>query len=161
MFGFLTIGDLLLLFGRVAEARAAWMDAVDGLFNTIDMCSQPSIWMPVCAAVTDAIHSESVNAQQVPFVKDSIVSGLIPAIAILGKLSKYCASADWDARSNFCRLAATLSLLPFSESLGHPQTPIGFSAYECIELSAPMGLSFCAEVPTLATNSLICALKEV
>lgn len=61
-------GDLLLLFGKVHEAKSIWNDAVDGLFNRIDSCTE---WYSICQNV-------------VPSFDDNLVIGIIPTIVVLG-----------------------------------------------------------------------------
>jgi hypothetical protein len=96
--------DLVLLFGDVKETRKLLNDLVDGLFNTIDACVE---WPKVCQSALSSLENELVGC-------------ILPVIVALGKLSKFCASSDWDAKSGYCRMAAELVKIPFSESVGHP-----------------------------------------
>ena len=96
--------DLMLLFGDIGEARKLLHDLIDGLFNSIDACVE---WLKVCERALASLEGD-------------LVACIIPSIAALGKLSKFCASSDWDAKAGYCRMAAELIKIPFSESVGHP-----------------------------------------
>ena len=138
-----TQGDLLLAFGCVQEARLAWNDIIDGLFNTLDACAD---W-----------HRVALNA--VENLEPDFVPGILPAIVALGKLSKYSASCDWDSKARYARMAGELSRIPFQESLGHPQSVAGFAAYECVELSGVATLAL--KVDALSAHELCAALSEI
>lgn len=132
--------DLLLLFGRVDEARGLWHDAIDGLFNTMDACKD---WKSVTEIATASLDS-------------TMLSTFLPASVILGKLSKYCSTSDLDAKAGYCRMAAELIRCLFYESIGHPVTAIGFAAYICQDLCgyAPFGVDSDKLAPLGLTNSL-------
>ena len=53
-------------------------------------------------------------------IDKDLVACIVPVMVSLGKLSKFCVSSDWDAKAGYCRMAAELSKIPFSESVGHP-----------------------------------------
>jgi len=136
-------GDLLLYFGRINEARAVWSDAVDGLFNVMDACT----------------HWREVAGDAVAGLELALVPGILPAVCALSKLTRYCASQDWDAKAGYCRMAAELCRIPFQGSLGHPSSAVGFAAYNCIELGGVMGLTLRQEA--LSAADLCAGLLEV
>ncbi|CAM9224459.1 unnamed protein product, partial [Ectocarpus fasciculatus] len=140
-------GDILLLFGKPAEARAVWNDAVDGIFHSIDATNN---WQHL---VTEALANS--NAPEF----SHFVTCMYPVVAILGKLSAFCASNDFDKKSDYCRLAATLCRVPFNESLCHPKTLAGFSTYECTELGG-VGYLLCNS-SRLSAAALSFALAEI
>jgi len=118
--------DLLLLFGRVDEAKSLWLDAIDGLFNTMDACKD---W-------------KNVTQKALASLDSTMLSTFLPASVILGKLAKYCSTSDLDSKAGYCRMAAELIRALFFESVGHPVTTIGFAAYVCHDLCgyAPFGI---------------------
>lgn len=139
-------GDVLLLFGRATEARAVWNDAVDGIFHAIDSVTQ---WQRL---VADAITHHGPAHQ-------SFITCMFPMVAVLGKLSAFCASNDFDKKSDYCRLAATICQVPFTESLGHPKTASGFGTYECFELGG-VGYLLCNS-SRLSAAALSFSLVEI
>jgi hypothetical protein len=138
-------GDLLLLFGKVSDARRVWNDAIDSVFHCIDAVKQ---WQKL---LKDAKSKGSSDKGLALFA--------LPCVSILGKLSKFCCSDDLDMKSDYCRLAAAIMPFAFSESLGHPQTPSGFSAYECYEIGG-IGFLNC-HAPRLSLPSLTASLEEI
>ena len=118
-----TQGDLLLMCGHIDEAKKIWNDAVDGLFNVMDACSN---WKQVLA------DREDINTE--------LLVGSIPLVIVLGKLCKYCAIDNLDHKIMYARFAAALSKIPFSDSVGHPTETYGYAAYCCKMLGgiAPM-----------------------
>jgi len=137
------LGDVLLLFNRVAEAKSAWNDTIDGLFNVMDACSE---WKTVAE---DAVAS----------LEPRLVPGILPAITALSKLSRFCASQDWDGKAGYARMAAELCRIPFQGSFGHPVTVVGFAAYECVEVGGSFSLGLRKEA--LSAVDLSSALQEV
>lgn len=137
------LGDLLLLFHRIAEAKSAWNDSIDGLFNVMDACTE---WPTVSA---DAVAS----------LEPHLIPGILPAVTALSKLSRYCASQDWDAKAGYARMAAELCHIPFQGSFGHPLTVVGFAAYQCQELGGLFSLGMRTEA--LSSVDLSAALNEV
>ena len=141
------LGDLYLIFGLFKEAKSVWCDAIDGIFNNMDSCSNQN-WMNVVKTATD---KGTFNSQ--------IAISIIPAVTILGKLSKYCAFDDWDKKSIYCRMAAELLRSVFIESCGHPQTISGFAAYECTDIG---GLaSFLVDANKITSYGITVALEEI
>lgn len=136
-------GDFLVLFDKIDLARAAWRDAVDGLFNALDAWKY---WQEV---TDEALHS----------LDDSICRSAIPIIIVLGKLSRHCSENDMDLKSNYCQMAARICRLPFMESIGHPHELHGFAAYNCVELGGKAPLEFNREVFT--AFSFQSSLEEV
>ncbi len=140
-------GDLLLLFGMNSQARNIWHDGLDGLFNTMDTYKD---WKPICAtAIQDMYSSQDVH----------MLRGMITAIDILAKLSKFCAAQDWDMKTNYTRFAAELCRAPFLESYGHPVSLVGFAAYICKDLGGPTSCILSAEKANIA--SLSSSLEEI
>jgi hypothetical protein len=137
------LGDVLLYFHRIAEARSVWNDAIDGLFNVMDACAE---WKTVAG---DAVAS--LEAQLIP--------GILPAVVVLSKLSRYCASQDWDAKAGYARMAAELCRIPFQGSFGHPLTAVGFAAYQCVEVGGVLSLG--QRDDALSGADLTTALNEV
>jgi hypothetical protein len=122
-------GDLYLLFGKVHLARGVYNDIVDGFFNTLDACRN---W-------------KEVSTGMLRHIDPKLVFGVVPVCVALGKLSYFCATDDWDMKSLYCRMAATVSVVPFQESVLHPQTLIGFAAYECRQLGDRASMAFHSE----------------
>ncbi len=60
-------------------------------------------------------------------IDKDLVACIVPVMVSLGKLSKFCVSSDWDAKAGYCRMAAELSKIPFSESVGHPSVHVHFN----------------------------------
>eukprot|EP01038_Epipyxis_sp_PR26KG_P008870 gene8870-11964_t len=119
------LGDLMILFEKFVEVKSVFYDIIDGLFNTIDA-------IPNWSTIRDGVISPNDNSF---FDKNKLVSGIIPAIIVLGKLSKFCSPGDWDLKSAYAGIATDLSLLLFtSESVGHPVTLPGFATYFCSSL---------------------------
>lgn len=137
------LGDMLLLFHRIAEAKSAWNDTIDGLFNVMDACTE---WVTVSS---DAVAS----------LEPHLIPGILPAITALSKLSRYCASQDWDAKAGYARMAAELCRIPFQGSFGHPLTVVGFAAYQCQEVGGLFSLGMRAEA--LSATDFSTALNEV
>eukprot|EP01041_Mallomonas_annulata_P005213 gene5213-10432_t len=121
-------GDLLLLFGKSKEARSVWNDAMDGLFSVLDSCNN---WKTV---VKDVINKLDTNTNS----NSHMIKCTVPAIVILGKLSKFCCNKDYDMKIQYCRMAAELCRIPFMESIGHPVHTSGFAAYVCRDLGGSM-----------------------
>lgn len=140
-------GDVLLLFGKATEARSVWNDAVDGIFHAIDSVKQ---WQRLMATAT----SHHSGASYTHFV-----TCMFPVVAILGKLSVFCATNDFDKKSDYCRLAATICQVPFSESIHHPKNLPGFATYECLELGG-VGYLLCNE-SRLSAAALSFSLDEI
>jgi hypothetical protein len=136
-------GDLLLLFQCISQARSLWNDAIDGLFNTLDACKN---W-------------KAVTLQAVESLEDALIPGIIPAIVILSKLSRFSASNDLDSKARYVRMAASLCAIPFQESVGHPRTVAGFAAYECFELGGVFSLALRSEA--LSAADLSHGLQEI
>ena len=136
-------GDMLLLFGRVDKAKSIWMDAVDGLFNRMDV-----------------VHSWRPALSDPQVLRDDVIVRCAPAaIIILGKSSKFTAAHDWDMKREYCSMAAELCRILFNGSMGHPVSLHGFATYTCRELG---GLSPLAESPDRASAAgLVAALEEV
>ena len=64
-----------------------------------------------------------------------IIDGCLPIIVVLGKLSKFTAVNDWDAKAGYCRMAGELCKVPFTDSYSHPVgVNYGFAAYVCRQL---------------------------
>ena len=125
-------GDFLVLFDKVDMARAAWRDAIDGLFNTLDAWKN---WQDV---TTHALQS----------LENSVTLTAISLMIILGKLSRHCSESDFDLKSNYCQMAARISRIPFMEGIGHPNDLCGFAAYNCVELGGKSPLEFNRETFT-------------
>ena len=141
------LGDLYLIFGLFKEAKSVWCDAIDGIFNSMDSCSNQN-WVTVIKAATD---KDTLNSQ--------VAMSIIPTVTILGKLSKYCSSDDWEKKSIYCRMAAELLRTIFMESCGHPQTTSGFAAYECTDIG---GLaSFLVDSNKITSYGITVALEEI
>lgn len=136
-------GDILLLFGKTDEARGVWHDGIDGFFNVMDSVSK---WQEVASAAIANLNSNNV-------------SGMLPVVVILGKLSRYCAAGDRDMKAVCCRLAAKLCLAPFFESTGHPSSLVGFAAYVCTDFNGLASLS--ANTSKLSPTALCIALDEI
>lgn len=137
-------GDLYLLVGKQEEALGVWRDAVDGLFNVMDSYKQ---WRPVVEAAI--AHPDTV-----------IIEGCLPTAVILGKLSRFTAANDWDAKAGHCRMAAELCKVPFMDSSGHPvSVGYGFGAYVCRQLGGVSPLI--ANSDKLSIVGLHDALAEV
>jgi len=112
-------GDLYLLVGKRDDALSVWRDAVDGLFNVMDTHKQ---WRAVAEAAS--AHPDSV-----------IIEGCLPIVVVLGKLSRFTAANDWDSKAGYCRMAAEMCKVPFTDSYGHPvSVNFGFAAYVCRQL---------------------------
>jgi hypothetical protein len=136
-------GDLLLLFGRISDARTVWLDAIDGLFGIMDACQNWEKCIEIC--------NNSMNSR--------LIDAIVPAAIILGKLSKYCFPSDWDTKSKYCRLAAGLLRTLYSESCGYPQTVVGFSAFVCRDLG---GLGcFSTDSEKLSAHGIQVAFDEI
>jgi len=140
-------GDLLLLFGMNSQARNIWHDGLDGLFNAMDTYKS---WKEV-----------SSNAIQDMYVHQDVemLRGMITAVDVLAKLSKYCAATDWDMKTNYSRFAAELCRAPFLESYGHPVTLLGFAAYVCKDLGGSYSFILPSDKGVLA--SLALSLEEI
>lgn len=136
-------GDLLLLFGRISDARAVWLDAIDGLFGIMDACQNWEKCIEIC--------NTSMTSR--------LIDAIVPAAIILGKLSKYCFPSDWDTKSKYCRLAAGLLRTLYSVSCGYPQTDIGFGAFVCRDLG---GLGcFSTDSEKLSAHGIQIAFDEI
>ena len=83
----------------------------------------------------------------------------MPAACVLGKVSFYCATGDYDSKYNYCKLAAGAVRHVFYESCGHPQTDIGFAAYVCRDLGGTGALT--ADLENMAPNDVVVGLGEV
>ena len=136
-------GDLLLVFGKVQEARGVWHDGIDGYFNAMDACT----------------HWQEVTRKALEALDGSTVLGMLPAVVILGKLSRYCVPGDRDMKASYCRMAAELCKAPFRESRGHPLSDAGFAAYVCADLA---GLAPLSASPNKLPHAALClSLGEV
>ena len=136
-------GDLLLLFGKIDAAKKIWHDGLDGFFNVMDAINQ---WQVVAQAALANLTARNV-------------SGILPAVVMLGKLSRYCVPGDRDMKAAYCRMAAILCRAPFAESHGHPSTMAGFAAYVCRDLDGVSSLT--ANLNKLAPRHLALSLEEI
>ena len=112
-------GDVILLAGFVSTAKKLLHDSLDGYFNVMDAFAN---WPSTVDKQVKLVASDNDG---------TALKGLFFSMITLGKLSKFCAANEWDAKINYCRFAAELCRIPFSESYGHPVTLVGFAAYVC------------------------------
>ena len=105
-------GDVILLAGFVSTARN-FHDSLDGYFNVMDAFAN---WPSTVDKQVKLVASDNDG---------TALKGLFFSMITLGKLSKFCAANEWDAKINYCRFAAELCRIPFSESYGHPVTLVG------------------------------------
>jgi len=136
-------GDFLILFDQVDSARSVWRDAIDGLFNTLDAWKE---WHDVTSVALRDLD-------------DNITKSAIPALIVLGKLSRHCSNNDFDMKSNYCQMAARICRIPFMEGIGHPSNLNGFAAYCCVELGGKAALEFNSSLFT--AFSFQSALEEI
>ena len=135
-------GELLLVFGQIKRAQLVWLDAVDGLFNTLDTWKN---W-------------ESIIEEAIKRMEYFTIAGALPVIAVLGSLSKYSCNGDWDRKTIYCRMISRLCKVPFMSSLSCPLQDHGFAAYCCRDLGGVAPLSYNAE--KLSLPELCSSLHE-
>ena len=119
-------GDFYLLFDMIEKSNNVWRDGIDGYFNALDAWKD---WQAVADSAVNNINDETAGC-------------VLTVITILSKLSKHCSANDMDLKSNYCRLAAKLCLIPFKETINHPVDLHGFAAYSCIELGGKYSFEF-------------------
>jgi hypothetical protein len=136
-------GELILLFGDIKRAQSIWKDSIDGLFNTLDTCEN---W-------------ESILPEAVRRLEYFTVYGALPIISVLGNLSKYCSTNDWDMKSRCARMAAVLVKVPFAGSVGFPLLPHGFAAFVCRDLGGTAPL-YCSS-DQLSIQGLCDSIQEI
>lgn len=140
-------GDVILLCGFIETARKIFHDSLDGYFNVMDAYKDYSL------IVSKEMQKVSQDGD------GTALKGLVYSIVVLGKLSKYCATNDWDSKLDYCRFAADLCRVPFLESFSHPLNLSGFAAYVCSDVGGIA--SFVLETDRKFVASLSLALSEI
>jgi hypothetical protein len=163
-------GDNYLLLGKFKEAKLCWFDLVDGYFNQLDVVQER--WRLIVTEDSDdslrAMFTDNVEdslaggAENGGYNKNTLMSGILPVIVALGKISRFTGSQDknWDLKSNCVQLASKLSLVLFKESIGHPQSLISLAAYECHRSFGGL-FSFSFNSEKMSSSELCVSLDEI
>ena len=67
-------------------------------------------------------------------------TGILQAISILGKISKYCDITDYHLKYEYSSFSVALCQLPFFVSVNYPHRPVGFAAFECYQLGTRLNI---------------------